>query len=163
MEFPRDPSAGLSGRRERPHPTWIRTRSFQVWDGGSKHPKTPRLFPNLIPFLSETVLELCQECGHLGNARSWELPLEQGLGTFGNVDLGSFGKDAWFSLGKSIPRGPHWSRDGEETQGGLRLQLGFFRSNFGIGIYPNSALVPPGAGTIPGRSSGRGLVESGML
>lgn len=36
------------------------------------------------------MLELCQERGHLGNATAQNLEL--GLGTFGNVDLGRFGK-----------------------------------------------------------------------
>lgn len=71
------------------------------------------------------------ERGHLGSARSWE----QSLGTFGNADLGIFGKDKWLSLGINIPAGSHQSRDGEETQGGPRLQLGFVGSGFGIGIY----------------------------
>lgn len=116
------------------------------------------------------MLELCQERGHLGNATAQNLEL--GLGTFGNVDLGRFGKDTWLSLGKSIPRGSRWSRNGEERlfpdPRGSQAPAGICPEQFwDWDLSTGSALVPleqgqSGAILVSGKLQQGGLAGSGM-
>lgn len=120
-----------SGRRERPHPTWIRSSSFQEFGMAAPNP------PGLSPIFSNPFWK-CRSCAGSGDALGMPKVgschrnrVREHLGMW---NLGIFGKDGWLSLGNNIPRGAGWSGDGEETQGGLRLWPGFVHSGFGIGI-----------------------------
>lgn len=153
MEFPRDPSAVLSGRRERPHPAWIRTSSFQVWNGG---PKPPGLFP-ILSLSAGEVSELCRERGHLGNAKSWELPLEQSLGTFGNAGLGIFGEGHVVILWEKHPKGTTPGQGWRGDPRGSQAPAGIFPEKFWDWDLSTSSVPStdnPEQSRYPGSSSG---------
>lgn len=138
-------------RREWPHPTWIRPGASRF---GMAAPNTPKS----LDYSQILSLSAAERAGNaravLGTGKPWECQnWELGLGTFGNADLGTFGKDTWLSLGKSIPRGSRWSRDGDERlfpdPRGSQAPAGIFPEQFwDWDLSTSSALVPPGAGTI---------------
>lgn len=151
-----------------------KTRSFQVWHSGSKRPQIPGLFPNFIPFRSRMGRK-CWSCARSGDTSGMPRPkiwswVWEHLGMWIWEDLG---RTRGYPLGKASrgdPAGAGMERSGcSLIQGGLRLQLGFVWSSFGIGIYPRAppwSLLEQGqSGAIPvsGKLQQGGLAGSGML
>lgn len=89
-----------------------KTKSFQVWNGGSKHPKILGLFPDFIPFRSGTGRK-CQSCA--GNRETLGMPkLGAGSGNFWECGFGKIWEGhvviPWEKHPKGIPPEQGWRR-----------------------------------------------------